>query len=161
MDFRDSWKLLLRVCCILVTQSPIAKARKGVSCMWLVRRLQCVKRVLWFATMGKCLFYVAVVQCYGVNDCSCLIMKCTFLSDGTKQCSQPHSSHMPVKIYFHRHGQFLDLSGRMGYKVYTGETVQAQVNYEDMRMISRCSFLFSWKIRWVKCGLCVSQVSDL
>ncbi len=43
----------------------------------------------------------------------------------------------PVKIYFHRPGQYLDLSGRMGHKVYPGEVVQAQVNYEDVRMVSR------------------------
>ncbi len=42
-----------------------------------------------------------------------------------------------MKIYFHAHHQFLDLSGRMGYKVYLGEEIQAQVNYEDINLISR------------------------
>ncbi len=42
-----------------------------------------------------------------------------------------------VKLYFHRPGQFLDLSGRMGHKMYPGEVVQAQVNYEDVRMVPK------------------------
>ncbi len=38
-----------------------------------------------------------------------------------------------VKIYFHAPGQYLDLSGRMGYKLYTGETMQSQLSFHDIR----------------------------
>ena len=40
-----------------------------------------------------------------------------------------------VKVYFHRSDQFLDLSGRMGYKIYKGETVQSQVSWHDVRWV--------------------------
>ncbi len=46
-------------------------------------------------------------------------------------------SLIPVKIYFHANEQFLDLSGRMGYKVFPGEIVQSQVTYEDISLLSR------------------------
>ncbi len=47
------------------------------------------------------------------------------------------SRKVPVKIYFHAKDQYLDLSGRMGYKAYVGEDMQAQINYEDIKLISR------------------------
>ena len=63
------------------------------------------------------------------------------------------SSSTNAKIYIHRKGQFLDLNGRMGYKVLkvtwgltvkakknlfyfkvaVNEQFQAQVTYEDIR----------------------------
>ena len=42
-------------------------------------------------------------------------------------------SYEDVKVYFHRREQFLDLSGRMGYKIYKGETMQSQVSWHDVR----------------------------
>ncbi len=45
-----------------------------------------------------------------------------------------------MKIYFHAYEQFLDLSGRMGYKIYPGETAQSQVTYEDVRLLSRWDY---------------------
>jgi len=45
--------------------------------------------------------------------------------------------HKDVKVYFHRYDQYLDLSGRMGYKIYKGETVQTQVSWHDIRMMSK------------------------
>ncbi len=42
-----------------------------------------------------------------------------------------------MKIYFHAEDQFLDLTGRMGYKVFPNEKVQSQVTYEDIEIISR------------------------
>ena len=39
----------------------------------------------------------------------------------------------------HRHGQFLDLNGRMGYKIHIGERFQVQVNYQDIRMLEKSS----------------------
>ena len=44
-------------------------------------------------------------------------------------------SHEDVKVYFHKNGQFLDLSGRMGYKIYKKEKVQSQVNGHDIRYV--------------------------
>ena len=43
------------------------------------------------------------------------------------------SSREDVKVYFHAQGQFLDLSGRMGYKIYKGETIESQVSWHDVR----------------------------
>ena len=40
-----------------------------------------------------------------------------------------------MKLYFHNFGQFLDLSGRMGYKVFMGESIQSQVSYEDINLL--------------------------
>ena len=40
-------------------------------------------------------------------------------------------------MYFHRNGQFLDLSGRMGYKIYVKDVVQSQVMWHDIRMMSK------------------------
>ena len=45
------------------------------------------------------------------------------------------NSHEDVKVYFHKNGQFLDLSGRMGYKIYKKEKVQSQVNGHDIRYV--------------------------
>ena len=45
----------------------------------------------------------------------------------------PFFSKKDVKVYFHRYDQYLDLSGRMGYKIYRGETVQSQVQWHDIR----------------------------
>ena len=42
-------------------------------------------------------------------------------------------SYEDVKVYFHRNGQFLDLSGRMGYKIYVKDKVQSQVIWHDIR----------------------------
>jgi hypothetical protein len=38
-----------------------------------------------------------------------------------------------VKLYFHKSGQFMDLSGRMGYKIFKGEIAQSQINSHDIR----------------------------
>ena len=46
-------------------------------------------------------------------------------------------SRLPTKVYLHRPGQFLDLSGRMGYKVFLGDHVQSQINYQDVRMVPK------------------------
>ena len=40
-----------------------------------------------------------------------------------------------VKLYFHKFGQFLDLSGRMGYFIYLNESVQNQINVQDLRSV--------------------------
>ena len=45
------------------------------------------------------------------------------------------SSLRNVKIYFHKFGQFLDLSGRMGYFIYLNESVQNQINVQDLRSV--------------------------
>ena len=39
---------------------------------------------------------------------------------------------MDVKVYFHGIGQFLDLSGRMGYRVYLGQHIQSQITFQDI-----------------------------
>ena len=44
-------------------------------------------------------------------------------------------SLVPVKLYFHRSGQFLDLSGRMGYKVHLGDTLRSQLTYQEISML--------------------------
>ncbi len=46
-----------------------------------------------------------------------------------------------VKVYFHADGQFLDFSGRMGYKIYVGSIVQAQLYTEDIRLVIRLSLI--------------------
>ena len=58
------------------------------------------------------------------------------------------SRKVPVKIYFHAKDQYLDLSGRMGYKAYVGEDMQAQINYEDIKLISRYSADFPRKTKY-------------
>ena len=44
-----------------------------------------------------------------------------------------YSSRRDAKIYFHRKDQFLDFSGRMGYKILLKEVIQSQVSWEDVR----------------------------
>ena len=60
---------------------------------------------------------------------------------GLAQLAQKKSfknySHVDVKVYFHGPGQFLDLSGRMGYKIYVNDTMQSQVSWHDVRMLSK------------------------
>ena len=46
-------------------------------------------------------------------------------------------SHIDVKIYFHGPDQFLDLSGRMGYKLYLGEIMQSQITVTDITILER------------------------
>ncbi len=49
-------------------------------------------------------------------------------------------------MYFHAENQFLDLSGRMGYKAFPKQRVEAQVTYEDISLISkRCATGDGWK----------------
>ncbi len=36
-------------------------------------------------------------------------------------------SKQSVKLYLHRDGQFLDLTGRMGYKILAKERMESQV----------------------------------
>ena len=42
-----------------------------------------------------------------------------------------------MKLYFHGPDQFLDLSGRMGYKLYRGETMQSQITVIDTEILER------------------------
>ena len=49
-------------------------------------------------------------------------------------------SKVRAKIYLHKRGQFTDLSGRMGHKVYINHSMQFQVNYEDIRYNIRLTF---------------------
>ena len=46
-------------------------------------------------------------------------------------------SKIDVKLYFHGPDQFLDLSGRMGYKLYRGEVMQSQVTVTDITILER------------------------
>ena len=41
-------------------------------------------------------------------------------------------SLVDVKLYLHAKDQFLDLSGRMGYKVNKGERFESQVTTQDI-----------------------------
>ncbi len=43
----------------------------------------------------------------------------------------------PAKLYFHRPGAFLELNGRMGYKVKQGQNPQMQLTLEDITMLPR------------------------
>ena len=64
------------------------------------------------------------------------VLKSLSIKSGGKKCINNNSSCFSledVKVYFHQHNQFLDLSGRMGYKVFKGETVQTQVSWQDVR----------------------------
>jgi len=45
--------------------------------------------------------------------------------------------NIDVKLYFHGPDQFLDLSGRMGYKLYRGETMQSQITVTDTQILER------------------------
>ena len=42
-----------------------------------------------------------------------------------------------MKLYFHGPDQFLDLSGRMGYRLYRGETMQSQVTVSAIKLLER------------------------
>ena len=44
---------------------------------------------------------------------------------------------MDVKVYFHGKDQFLDLSGRMGYKVYKREKLQFPITATDITILER------------------------
>ena len=44
---------------------------------------------------------------------------------------------MDVKLYFHAPGQFLDLFGRMGYKLYRGEVMQTQITIRDSNELEK------------------------
>ena len=46
-------------------------------------------------------------------------------------------SHIDVKIYFHGPDQYSDSSGRMGYKLYRGETMQSQIRIADIELLER------------------------
>ena len=46
-------------------------------------------------------------------------------------------SHIDVKIYFHGPDQYSDSSGRMGYKLYRGETMQSQIRISDIELLER------------------------
>ena len=54
-----------------------------------------------------------------------------YTSDFIKNCNSLRN----VKLYFHKFGQFLDLSGRMGYFIYLNESVQNQINVQDLRSV--------------------------
>ena len=54
-----------------------------------------------------------------------------------KGTSQNDSRKIPVKLYFHKKGQFLDLSGRMGYKVYPSEKIGLQIITEQIELLPR------------------------
>ena len=49
----------------------------------------------------------------------------------------PFFSKIDVKLYFHGPDQFLDLSGRMGYKLYKGEIMQSQITVTDITILER------------------------
>ena len=42
---------------------------------------------------------------------------------------------MDVKVYFHSRNQFLDLSGRLGYKIHLGKQYETQVTVQDVLQI--------------------------
>ena len=42
-----------------------------------------------------------------------------------------------IKVYLHMPQQFLDLTGRMGHKVYKGDKVQTQITYSDNHQLAR------------------------
>ena len=42
-----------------------------------------------------------------------------------------------AKFYFHAPGQFLDLSGRMGHKIFPGQRLTTQVKYLDFYQLER------------------------
>ena len=42
-----------------------------------------------------------------------------------------------VKIYFHAPQQFLDISGRMGHKMFKGKQVYTKVNYLDLHQLEK------------------------
>ena len=44
-------------------------------------------------------------------------------------------SHIDVKLYFDGEDQFLDVNGRMGYKLFIGEKVQSQLMIKDIKLL--------------------------
>ena len=42
-----------------------------------------------------------------------------------------------MKLYFHGPEQFLDLHGRMGYKLYRGEIMQSQITVTDIEILEK------------------------
>ena len=44
---------------------------------------------------------------------------------------------MDVELYFHAPGQFLDLFGRMAYKLYRGEVMQTQITIRDSNELEK------------------------
>ena len=42
-----------------------------------------------------------------------------------------------TKIYFHPPGQFLSLNGRMGYKIFFGDKIEASLNYHEYQMLEK------------------------
>ena len=44
-------------------------------------------------------------------------------------------SNIDVKVYFHANNQFLDLSGRLGHKVYLGRRYESQITIQDALQI--------------------------
>ena len=58
-------------------------------------------------------------------------------SRGTEPLFDSGFRKTAVKVYFHKPEQFLDLSGRMGYKIYLGEVVQAQISVQDNHQLDR------------------------
>ena len=42
---------------------------------------------------------------------------------------------MDVKLYFHAKDQFLDLSGRMGYKIRKGDRIESQITVKDVMQL--------------------------
>ena len=46
-------------------------------------------------------------------------------------------SHIDVELFFHGPDQFLDLSGRMGYKLYRGEKMESQMTIKDYIILER------------------------
>ena len=46
-----------------------------------------------------------------------------------------------VKVYLHKTDQFLNLNGRMGYKIHINESIQNQVNIQNIRYTMILSFI--------------------
>ena len=44
-------------------------------------------------------------------------------------------SSIAAKVYFHANSQFLDLSGRLGHKVYLGRRYESQITVQDALQI--------------------------
>lgn len=40
-------------------------------------------------------------------------------------------------MYVHKDGQFLDLTGRMGYKIFTNTRSESQVNYAELDELAK------------------------
>ena len=55
-------------------------------------------------------------------------------------------SLVDVKVYIHAKDQFLDLSGRMGYKIYKGDRFETQVTTQDIRQLEYKNVKSAWFI---------------